>query len=337
MQDAATPSPVRNPKKGAIIRMTYEISIVIPAKNEEAAIPLLYQELEKARISMNHAAFEYLFVDDGSTDGTLACLKALGEQDVNVHYLSFSRNFGKEAAIYAGLSYAKGRYIVVMDADLQDPPELLPELYRAVTEEGYDCAGTRRVTRKGEPLFRSLSARCFYRIIQRTGRTLIPDGARDFQIMNRKVADAILSLGEYNRFFKGLSSWVGYRRKWIEFENRERAAGETKWTFGQLTLYAFDGLLSFSTAPLVFASVIGSIFCLVAFFLIIFIIIKTLVFGDPTSGWPSMACLIMMVSGVQLFCIGILGQYQAKTYLETKRRPLYLLSSSSLEEESHSI
>lgn len=314
--------------------MNYEISIVIPCKNEETAVPVLYQTIETVRSSMGGLSFEYLFVDDGSTDDTLRVLKDLSKKDDHVHFLSFSRNFGKEAAIYAGLTHASGTYIVIMDADLQDPPELLPELYKAVTEEGFDCAGTRRVDRKGEPLFRSLCARLFYRMVHRTGKTMIPDGARDYQIMNRKVRSAILSLGEYNRFFKGISSWVGYKRKWIEFENHERATGETKWTFGQLVLYAIDGMLSFSTAPLVFASVIGSVFCLIAFFLIIFIIIKTLVFGDPTSGWPSMVCLIMMVSGVQLFCIGILGQYQAKTYLETKRRPLYLLDEKHLDEES---
>ena len=310
--------------------MSYEISIVVPTKNEESAIPLLYEAVEKVRSSMGGLLFEYLFVDDGSEDETLSVIKNLSKADRNVHYLSFSRNFGKEAAIFAGIQNASGKYLVIMDADLQDPPELLPELYRAVTEEGYDSAGTRRVSRKGEPPLRSLFARIFYRMMRRTGKTLIPDGARDYQIMNRKVRSAILSLGEYNRFFKGISSWVGYKRKWIEFENHERIAGETKWTFGQLSLYALDGLLSFSTAPLVFASVIGTVFCLVAFFLIIFIIVKTLVFGDPTSGWPSMVCLIMMVSGVQLFCIGILGQYHAKTYLETKKRPLYLLDECFL-------
>ena len=308
----------------------YEITIIIPVYNEEASVPLIYQALEKVRETMGNPSFEYLFADDGSMDQTLHAIKELCSMDPNVHFLSFSRNFGKEAAIYAGLSHAKGKYTAIIDSDLQDPPELLPELYKAVTEEGYDCAGTRRVNRAGEPPVRSFFARSFYRIMEKSSHTMIPDGARDYQLMNKKVVRAILSLGEYNRFFKGISGWVGYRKKWIEFENRARAAGETKWSFWQLSRYALDGLLSFSTAPLIFASIMGAAFCLIALIIILVVIIKTLVFGDPTSGWPSMVCLIMMVSGVQLFCIGIVGQYQAKTYMETKKRPLYLINEKKL-------
>ena len=309
----------------------YDLSVVVPVYNEETVVELFYRAVEevKSRIGDGEkkpVSMEYLFIDDGSTDGTLSVLKALSENDPDVHYLSFSRNFGKEAAIYAGLSHAKGAFTAVMDVDLQDPPELLSEMYEALSAGEADIVCSRRVTRKGEPKIRSFLARRFYAMMRRMSETDVADGARDYQMMNRKVRKAILSVGEYNRFYKGISGWVGFRRKWLEFENRERVAGETKWTFGKLFWYAVEGMFSFTTMPLVIASVIGSVFCGVAFFLILFIIAKTLLFGDPTSGWPSMVCLIMMVSGVQLLCIGILGQYLAKTYLETKRRPLYLLS-----------
>lgn len=312
--------------------MKYEISLVIPAYNEEATVATFYRTVETIRENLG-VRIEYLFVDDGSTDGTLAALKALAKSDPNVHYLSFSRNFGKEAAIYAGLSHAKGRFTAVMDADLQDPPDLLPEMYRILSEGEYDAVGARRVTRQGEPRLRSALSRCFYRLIARMSKTEVVDGARDFQMMNKKVKNAILSMKEYNRFYKGIAGWVGYRKLWLEFENRERIAGETKWSMGKLFLYALDGLFSFSTVPLVIASVIGTVFCIVAFVLILVIIVKTLIFGDPTSGWPSMVCLIMMVSGVQLLCIGIVGQYQAKTYLEVKRRPIYLIKEKQVKEK----
>lgn len=302
----------------------FEISLVIPCYNEEETVGIFYRAVEEVRAQMG-VRFEYLFVDDGSLDATLDVVKELAASDGSVHYLSFSRNFGKEAAIYAGLKKAKGKYTAVMDADLQDPPELLPEMYRLIEEEGYDCVGARRVNRAGEPVIRSALSRCFYRVIDKMSRTQIVDGARDFQLMNRKVREGILKMKEYNRFYKGLSNWVGYRKIWLTFTNRERIAGETKWSLGKLFLYALDGMMSFSTTPLVISSVIGSVFCVVAFVLILVIIVKTLIFGDPTSGWPSLVCLIMMVSGVQLLCIGILGQYQAKTYLETKRRPIYLI------------
>lgn len=310
-----------------------KLSLVVPAYNEEEALPIFYREARKVEEQLPQVEIEYLFVDDGSVDGTMDVIRRLHEEDPRVHYVSFSRNFGKEAAIYAGLENAAGDYVAILDADLQDPPALLPEMLRIVTEEGYDCVGSRRVSRKGEPPIRSWFARMFYRIMNRISSTDVVDGARDFQLMNRNVVSAILSMKEYNRFSKGIFGWVGFKKKWLEYENIERAAGETKWSFWKLLLYALDGIVAFSTMPLVIASVMGILFCVLAFAAIIFIIIRTLVFGDPTSGWPSMVCIIMLVSGVQLLCIGILGQYMAKTYLETKRRPLYLVEEARLDED----
>ncbi len=310
-----------------------KLSLVVPAYNEEEALPIFYREARKVEEQLPQVEMEYLFVDDGSVDGTMDVIRRLHEEDSRVHYVSFSRNFGKEAAIYAGLENAAGDYVAILDADLQDPPALLPEMLRIVTEEGYDCVGSRRVSRKGEPPIRSWFARMFYRIMNRISSADVVDGARDFQLMNRKVVSAILSMKEYNRFSKGIFGWVGFKKKWLEYENIERAAGETKWSFWKLLLYALDGIVAFSTMPLVIASVMGILFCVLAFAAIIFIIIRTLVFGDPTSGWPSMVCIIMLVSGVQLLCIGILGQYMAKTYLETKRRPLYLVEEARLDED----
>ena len=310
-----------------------KLSLVVPAYNEEEALPIFYREARKVEEQLPQVEIEYLFVDDGSVDGTMDVIRRLHEEDPRVHYVSFSRNFGKEAAIYAGLENAAGDYVAILDADLQDPPALLPEMLRIVTEEGYDCVGSRRVSRKGEPPIRSWFARMFYRIMNRISSADVVDGARDFQLMNRKVVSAILSMKEYNRFSKGILGWVGFKKKWLEYENIERAAGETKWSFWKLLLYALDGIVAFSTMPLVIASVMGILFCVLAFAAIIFIIIRTLVFGDPTSGWPSMVCIIMLVSGVQLLCIGILGQYMAKTYLETKRRPLYLVEEARLDED----
>ena len=310
-----------------------KLSLVVPAYNEEEALPIFYREARKVEEQLPQVEIEYLFVDDGSVDGTMDVIRRLHEEDPRVHYVSFSRNFGKEAAIYAGLENAAGDYVAILDADLQDPPALLPEMLRIVTEEGYDCVGSRRVSRKGEPPIRSWFARMFYRIMNRISSADVVDGARDFQLMNRKVVSAILSMKEYNRFSKGIFGWVGFKKKWLEYENIERAAGETKWSFWKLLLYALDGIVAFSTMPLVIASVMGILFCVLAFAAIIFIIIRTLVFGDPTSGWPSMVCIIMLVSGGQLLCIGILGQYMAKTYLETKRRPLYLVEEARLDED----
>jgi glycosyltransferase involved in cell wall biosynthesis len=252
-------------------------------------------------------------------------MKELRQKDSRVHYISFSRNFGKEAAIYAGLIKSKGDYVVLMDADLQDPPALIKEMYQAVKNEGYDCAATRRTTRKGEPPIRSFFAKCFYKIINKISKTEIVDGARDFRLMKRQMVDAVLSMSENNRFTKGIFGWVGFDVKWLEYVNVNRAAGETKWSFWKLFLYSLDGIVAFSTAPLAIASIMGFLFCLIAFVLIGVIVIRTIIWDDPTSGWPSLVCIISLIAGVQMFCIGILGQYMAKTYLETKRRPIYIV------------
>ena len=265
-----------------------------------------------------------VYIDDGSQDKTVEEIRKLREQDERVHLLSFSRNFGKEAAIYAGLQKTKGDFVVLMDADLQDPPSLLPQMYEYI-EQGFDSVATRRVSRKGEPPIRSLFARMFYRIMNKISKTDIVDGARDYRLMTRQVADAILAMTEYNRFTKGIFGWVGYKTKWLEYENVERRKGETKWSFWKLFLYSMEGIIAFSTVPLTLAAVMGALFCVLAFVLIIVIIVKTLMFGDPTSGWPSLACIILFVSGVQLFCLGILGQYLSKTYMEVKKRPIYLV------------
>lgn len=310
-----------------------KLSLVVPAYNEEEAIPVFYREAKRIEPMLSGVEIEYLFVDDGSSDKTMEVIHRLHEEDSRVHFVSFSRNFGKEAAIYAGLENAAGDYVAILDADLQDPPSLLPEMLEAVEQEGYDCVGSRRVDRKGEPPIRSFFARMFYRLMNKISNTEVVDGARDFQLMNKKVVNAILSMGEYNRFSKGIFGWVGFKKKWLEYENVERAAGETKWSFWKLLLYALDGIVAFSTAPLVLASVMGMLFCLAAFAAIILIVVRTLIFGDPTSGWPSLACIIMLVSGVQLLCIGILGQYMAKTYLETKNRPKYLVQEQVLDEK----
>ena len=308
-----------------------KLSLVIPAYNEEESISIFYKEMQNIISDMTNIDVEYLFVDDGSGDKTLEVLRDLNKNDSSVHYISFSRNFGKEAAIYAGLEKVTGDYVAIMDADLQDPPALIPEMLRIVMEEGYDCVGTRRINRKGEPPIRSCFARLFYKVINKLSKTEIVDGARDFQLMNRKVVKAVLSMGEYNRFSKGIFGWVGFKKKWLEYENVERAAGESKWSFFSLLVYALNGIVAFSTAPLVISSILGILFCLAAFVFIVVIVVRTLVFGDPTAGWPSMICILLLVSGVQLLCIGILGQYVAKTYLETKRRPLYLIQEEILD------
>ena len=302
-----------------------KLSIVVPCYNEEAALPLFYQEVCRVAGEMAPVEFEFLFVDDGSRDGTLPLLRQLAARDARVRFLSFSRNFGKEAGMLAGLQHAKGDFVALMDADLQDPPALLPELYRAVTEEGYDCAATCRTTRQGEPPIRFFFAKLFYKIINRISDADIVDGARDYRLMRRSVVDAILSLGEYNRFSKGIFGWVGFRTKWVPYENVERAAGETKWSFWKLLLYSLEGIVAFSTAPLAIASVLGALLCFGSAVAIVVVVCKTLLFGDPVGGWPSMMCVLLFFSGVQLFCTGILGQYLAKTYLETKRRPVYLV------------
>ncbi len=304
------------------------LTAIIPCFNEEQAIPYFYTEMQKTievfRTKYPDVSFELLFVDDGSKDKTLEVIKNLRGKDERVRYVSFSRNFGKEAAIYAGIEKSKGDYVVLMDADLQDPPSLLPQMYAAIVEEGYDSAATRRTTRKGEPVIRSFFARCFYKLINKMSKTEIVDGARDYRIMTRKMADAILDMKEYNRFTKGIYGWIGFQTKWLEYENVERVAGETKWSFWKLFAYSLEGIVAFSTAPLALAMGLGFLFCFAAFILIIVIIVRTLIYGDPTSGWPSMVCIITLLGGIQLFCIGIMGQYLSKTYLETKHRPIYI-------------
>ena len=307
-----------------------KISVVVSCYNEEKALPLFYEEMERVRKQdfEGIVEFEYIFVNDGSKDNTLKIIKELNSKDNKVRYVSFSRNFGKEAAMYAGLEAAKGDYVTLMDADLQDPPALLKQMYDAIKNEGYDSVGTRRVTRKGEPPIRSFFARMFYKIINKMSNIEMVDGARDYRLMKRQVVDAIISLKEYNRYSKGLFSFVGFDTKWIEYENVERVAGETKWSFWKLFKYALEGITAFSTTPLIFSSIIGLIFCIVAFIAIIFIIVKTIVYGDPTPGWPSMACITVFVSGIQLFTIGIIGQYLSKTYLEVKKRPIYIVKET---------
>jgi hypothetical protein len=307
-----------------------KISVVVSCYNEEKALPLFYEEMERVRKKdfEGIVEFEYIFVNDGSKDNTLKIIKELNQKDPKVRYISFSRNFGKEAAMYAGLEAAEGDYVTLMDADLQDPPALLKQMYDAIKNEGYDSVGTRRVTRKGEPPIRSFFARMFYKIINKMSNIEMVDGARDYRLMKRQVVDSIISLKEYNRYSKGLFSFVGFDTKWIEYENVERVAGETKWSFWKLFKYALEGITAFSTTPLIFSSIIGLIFCVVAFIAIIFIIVKTLIYGDPTAGWPSMACIIVFVSGIQLFTIGIIGQYLSKTYLEVKKRPIYIIKET---------
>ena len=305
------------------------ISIVVPCYNEEEALPLFYKEIKKVMVDMDNIDFEILFVNDGSKDKTLNILKNFSATDERFKYISFSRNFGKEAALYAGLEHAKGDYVTLMDADLQDPPSLLKEMYNILRTGEYDAVGTRRVTRKGEPPIRSFFARMFYKIINRMSKVEMVDGARDYRLMKRKVVDSILSLKEYNRYSKGLFSFVGFKTKWLEYENVERVAGETKWSFFKLFRYAIEGIVAFSTAPLVISAFLGLLFCLVSFIFVIAIFVRTLAFGDPVSGWPSLACIILFCSGVQLFVLGIIGEYLSKTYLEAKKRPIYIIDESS--------
>lgn len=309
-----------------------KISIIVPCYNEEKALPLFYEELQKnIKTFPKNICFEIIFVNDGSKDHTLDVIKNLIKKDNSIKYISFSRNFGKESAIYAGLEHSTGDYVTLMDADLQDPPSLLKEMYKSVTEENYDAVGTRRVNRKGEPIIRSFFAKLFYKIINKMTPFEMVDGARDFVFMKRAVVNSLLSLKEYNRYSKGLFSFVGYDVKWLEYQNVQRVAGTTKWSFWKLTKYALEGITAFSTTPLLISSAIGLIFCLVSFLLILVIIFKTLILGDPTSGWPSLVCIIFMVSGIQLFSLGIIGQYLSKTYLEVKQRPLYFIKDTNIE------
>jgi len=302
------------------------LSVIVPCYNEEENISCFYEELMKNRTFFEEKELdlEVIYVDDGSKDGTVTEIKKLAEKDAAVKMISFSRNFGKEAAIFAGFEKAKGDYVVMMDADLQDPPALLPNMFSYI-EQGYDSVATRRVSRKGEPAIRSFFARMFYKLMKKISKADIVDGARDYRLMTRQVVDSILSMGEYNRFSKGIFGWVGYETKWIEYENIERLHGETKWSFWKLFIYSVEGITAFSTVPLAIASVMGVFFCAAAFLMILFILLRSLVWTDPVGGWPSLVCIICMVSGVQLFCLGIVGQYLSKTYLEVKKRPIYLV------------
>ncbi len=300
-----------------------KISVIVPCYNEEEALPIFYDTFLKETADMP-VEWEFVFVDDGSKDGTLSGFRTLREKDERVHYISFSRNFGKESAMFAGLEAATGDYVAIMDVDLQDPPALLPQMLEGLEKEGFDCVATRRVTRKGEPKIRSWFARAFYRLMGKISRTEIVDGARDFRLMTRQMVDAILSMQEYSRFSKGIFAWVGFQTKWLEYENIERSAGETKWNFWKLLIYSIDGIIGFSTMPLAIASIAGVIFCIIAFMLLLFFFVKALVWGDPVAGFPATICIILLLGGIQLFCMGILGQYLSKTYLETKRRPIYI-------------
>ena len=305
-----------------------KISIIVPCYNEEEAMPIFYEEIVKVAKNMKKVDFEFIFVNDGSKDRTLDVARQLHEKDERVRYVSFSRNFGKEAGMLAGLEAARGDYVAIMDVDLQDPPHLIEEMYETLKIEDYDCVATRRVSRDGEPPIRSFFARCYYKLINKISKTEIVDGARDFRLMTRQMVDSILELKEYNRFSKGIFSWVGYNTKWLEYKNVERVAGTTKWSFWKLFLYSLESIVAFSTVPLSIAAVMGILFCLIAFIMIIFIVVKTLTVGDPVAGWPSLVCIIFFVSGVQLFCLGVIGQYLAKTYLEVKNRPVYIIKET---------
>lgn len=309
-----------------------KLSCIIPCYNEEAALPYFLQEIRKVADNMSttfQLDFEILFINDGSRDKTLQILRQAVQEDKRIRYISFARNFGKEAAMYAGFQNCTGDYAAVMDADMQDPPSLLPEMYQALQSGEYDSVATRRVTRKGEPPIRSFFARCFYKLINRISDADIVDGARDFRLMTRQMVDAILSMTEYNRFSKGIFGWVGFRTKWLPYENVERVAGETKWSFWKLFLYSLEGITAFSTAPLAIASIAGILLCIVALLFVCVVLVKTLAFGDAVGGWPSMMCVILFLGGVQLFCMGILGQYLAKTYLETKKRTIYIVQETN--------
>lgn len=307
-----------------------KISLIVPCYNEAEAIPILYTELINVTSKMSTVNFEFIFVDDGSSDRTLPICKELATKDEKVKYISFSRNFGKEAAMYAGLTNAVGDYVAILDADMQDPPSLLPKLYYAVKYEGYDSAATRRVSRKGEPKIRSFCARLFYKLMRKISDADIVDGARDFRLMNRKFVNALLSMKEYNRFSKGMFGWVGFKTKWIEFENIQRCAGETKWSFWGLLRYSIEGIIAFSNVPLIIASLTGLLFCIMAFFFIVFIIIRQLLYHNSVNGWSSLVCIILLIGGIQLFSIGVLGHYMSQLYIEVKRRPNFIISEDNI-------
>ena len=309
------------------------ISLIIPCFNEEESLDPLYRELCVVSSSMEEqygVGFEFLFVNDGSRDHTLPILRDMANKDKRVHYISFSRNFGKESAIYAGMQNCIGDYTAVLDADLQHPPSMLPLMYECIVNDGYDHVIAQRTSRDREMFINSFFARVFYRVINGLSKTKIPDGATDFSMMSRQVVEAILTMPEYHRFSKGIYSWVGFETKWLQYENVERVAGSTKWSFGKLFLYSLDGIISFSAMPLAIASVFGILLCAIAFISICYVVIKTIFYGDPVTGFPTLICAICFVGGVQLLGVGIIGQYIAKIYTEVKRRPIYLIKESQL-------
>ena len=307
------------------------LSIVVPCYKEEKALPLFYSEVHKVLDTID-IDYEIILVDDGSTDQTLSVMHGFSETDSKVHYISFSRNFGKEAAMYAGLANAKGDYVAIMDADLQDPPALLPQMLEILESGEYDSVATRRVSRRGEPVIRSFFARTFYKIINRISDADIVDGARDFRLMKRKMIDAVVAMTEYNRFSKGIFGWIGFKTYWMPFENVERVAGETKWSFWKLTRYAVDGIFNFSQIPLKISSWTGLFMTFVSLLWLIYIIVKRALFGNPVAGWASTACIIIFVGGIQLFCMGIMGQYIARIYMETKNRPHFIVADTDIED-----
>lgn len=315
---------------GTVKRLT----AIVPCYNEQEVLPLFYEEIIRVADLMKHEIeFEILFVNDGSLDQSLSIIQGLRHKDKRVKYISFSRNFGKEAAMYAGLEYSKGDYVAIIDADLQHPPAMLVDMYQGIVHEGYDSVAAKRVTRAGEPRLRSYFSRKFYTLLSKLSKIEIVEGSVDYRLMTRQMVEAILKMSERNRFTKGIFGWIGFHTKWIDYENVERVAGKTKWSFFKLVKYSMEGIIGFSTAPLAMSSVLGLLFCFISFLAIIYIVIKTLIWGDPTSGWPSLACLILMIGGIQLFCMGILGQYLGKAYIEVKNRPIYLASKVEMEDE----
>ncbi|MDD3040481.1 glycosyltransferase family 2 protein [Bacteroides sp.] len=312
--------------------MKKTISIIVPCYNEEEVLTIYYKEMSGVMDSMTEYDFELLLINDGSKDHTLQIMRELGEQDKRVKYISFSRNFGKEAAMYAGFCNAVGDYVAVMDADLQDPPAILPEMAVSLESGEYDSVATRRVTRRGEPPIRSFFARMFYRLINKISDVDIVDGARDYRLMKREMVDAIVAFSEYNRFSKGIFGWIGFRTRWLPYENTERAAGETKWSFWKLFKYSIDGIINFSQMPLAIASWLGVTATGISFVMILFIVIRKILYGDPVSGWPSMVCITVFFGGLILFCLGIMGQYLSKMYLEVKHRPHYIVGETNKED-----
>jgi len=305
-----------------------KISLIVPCYNEEAVLEKFYAQVNMISNQMKEQLFEFVFIDDGSNDGSLSIVQKLHEKDERVRFISFSRNFGKEAAILAGLEHVTGDYVVLLDADLQHPPSLIPQMYDVVKHEDYDCAAARRSSREGESKIRASFSRTFYRLMKKISKIDMVQGATDFQLMTRKKVNAILSVKEYNRFTKGIFTWVGFKTKWIPYENIERAAGDTKWSFGSLASYAFSGIIAFSTFPLTLITIIGVILCILSFIAVLAVVVKTLIWGETVAGYPTLVCLLLFLSGIQLFCAGIIGQYLSKTYMETKKRPIYIIGTT---------